>query len=218
MKPDMQFIESLQSDMTKIANDVSDLLWNKKMFDDFVGIVKNNPELNYQNAFYDFVRIGFLSASVLAVGRLIDGNKKTISLVNVLLQIVENPDKITKDWYANKFVGTVQGKEWGANEFERNFGKGNAINPIIIQGDIDMLRSATGEIKAYRDKRYAHYQKGNVQFKPSRGFDVFNKAVETIDKLAMKYYLLLFQVGYSLMPTDVTDYRKIFYIPWIKQK
>lgn len=214
VKVDIKFIESLKKDIEKITSDVSDLMWDRKMYTEFCEIVKNNPTIDKANAFYDFVKSGYISHLVLGIGRQTDEAKKALSLRRLLERINNNPEKITKKWFAAQYK--TLSEDWGKADFEKKFGALDFVDPAIVQKDIENLVSCTEEVRKYRDKRIAHRDKGKIVFKLS--FETLDKAIETIEMLAMKYYLLLHQAGIDgLLPTDTTDdYREIFYEPWMK--
>jgi hypothetical protein len=211
---DTIFIESLKKDIEKITGDVSDLMWDRKMYGEFCEIIKNNTAIDKENAFYDFVKSGYISHLVLGIGRQTDEGKKTLSLRHLLERINSNPEKVTKKWFAAQYK--TLGEGWGEADFEKKFGTLDFVDPTIVQADIESLVSCTEEIRKYRDKRIAHRDKGKIVFDLS--FKALDKAIETIEALGIKYYLLLHQAGIDgLLPTDTRDdYREIFYEPWMK--
>lgn len=214
-----QFIESFKKDVKEITNDISDLMWDRKMYNEFVEIVTGNPQISSPNAFYDFVKTGYISHIILGICRQIDRNGKSLSLLNLLIKISNNPEKITKDWFASQYKNSVLGEAIGRSHFQEHFGLLDYIDPAMVQADIDNLILDTAEIKKYRDKRIAHVDKGNVILDKNFSFATLNKAIDSIERLGIKYYLLLHQGGITtLLPTDTTsDYRTIFYQPWIKK-
>lgn len=111
------------------------------------------------------------------------------------------------------------GEDHGRVDFERNFGNLDFIDPSKVYADIGSLIFYTKEIRKYRDKRIAHTDRKStgINFDENLNIDTFNKAVEVIEELGIKYYLLLHQAGMpTLLPGDTTDdYREIFLKPWI---
>jgi len=213
---DESFINSSKADMEKIGGHISDLMWSRKMYTDFNEIIKNNPKIDTPNAFYDFVKIGYVSDIVLSICRQIDKDERALSLMNLLKRIFNGSEKITKEWFSDQYKDTVLNEEFGEAAFKEHFGDMDFIDPSIVSADIGSLIFYTKEIKKYRNKRIAHFENGKVVFDKDFNFDTFNKAIEVIDVIAKKYYLLLFQKGYGTFePTDHTRYQSIFYEPWI---
>lgn len=169
------------------------------------------------NAFYDFIKTGYISHIVLGICRQIDRNEKALSLTNLLNRIFNNVEKVTKDWYAAQYNNSpILTEETGRVHFKESFGDLNFIDPAIVGADIGKLIFYTKEIKKYRDKRIAHVDKGVVTFDKDFSFATLDKAIKIIEELGKKYYLLLYQAGYgSLLPVDHTDYKDVFYEPWI---
>lgn len=221
-KADTVFIDSLKRDIDKITSDISGIMWDRKMYSEFAEIVKNNSKINKPNAFYDFVKVGYLSHLVLSIGRQVDRSGEVLSLLSLLEKIFNNPEKITKKWFSDHYKETELGVDWGEADFEKNFGKLDFIDPSKVYADIGSLLFYTKEIKKYRDKRIAHLDKKStgVNFDESLDFNTFDKAVSVLEEIGKKYYLLLHQAGIpSLLPEDMMDdYREIFYEPWISRK
>jgi len=214
---DLKFIESLQKDIEEITGDISDLMWDRKMYTEFVEMVNDNPKINKPNAFYDFVKTGYVSHIVLGICRQIDKDEKALSLMNLLNRIFNNVEKITKEWFASQYnKSPVLTEETGRIHFKEHFGELDFIDPAMVHADIGKLIFYTKEIKKYRDKRIAHVDKGVVTFDKDFSFATLDKAIEIIEELGTKYYLLLHQAGFGgLLPVDHTDYKEVFYEPWL---
>ncbi|MFA6474765.1 MAG: hypothetical protein WCV88_01025 [Patescibacteria group bacterium] len=214
---DTNLIATLKKDIKEITDDISDLMWDRKMYTEFVDIVTNNSKINTTNAFYDFIKTGYVSHIILGICRQIDKDERSLSLFNLLNKIFNNSEKITKKWYADQYKNTALNEKFGEIHFKEHFGNLDFIDPTIIYADLGNLVFYTKEIKKYRDKRIAHVDKGVVTFDKDFSFTTLNKAIDVIEELGKKYYLLLHQGGFdTLLPTDTTsDYRKIFYEPWM---
>lgn len=50
-KIDINFVKSLQDDIQDITGNISDLMWKRKMYTEFVEMVNGNPKINKPNAF-----------------------------------------------------------------------------------------------------------------------------------------------------------------------
>lgn len=216
-KPDTIFINSLKENTKDLINNVSDLLWDKKMYNEFCDIIKSNPSINKPNAFHDFIKLGYSSHVVLGVCRQVDKDKSALSLINLMEKIFDNPQKITKDWFVDQYKAPLD-EAFGKRDFEDNFGKLDFVDPSIIYADIGSLIFYTKEIKKFRDKRIAHLDK-NKKLIFNINFNDINIAIKIIEKLSIKYYLLLHQGGYTTLTPEYQgpDYKEIFYYPWINK-
>lgn len=227
---DKVFIASLKKDIENIGDNVSDLLWDKKMYEDFGTIIKNNPKIDKPNLFYDFIKIGYISHVVLGICRQIDKDEHSLSLVNFLNKVFDNCEKIRKDWFVKQyeksgldkiFGRSGYGKHIAERDFKKHFGELDFIDPSMVCADIGSLIFYSKEIKKYRNKRIAHFdkdKKGKVVF--NLDFKTLNKSIKVIEELTKKYYLLLHQSWFqTLLPVDNTEnYKKIFHTPWIEIK
>jgi len=191
------YLEPLKRNLNDILEDVLDLIWNRKIYKD---AVSNKRTIKEPKGFYDFLKLTYASYAVIGVCRQIDRNKKSLSLLNLLNNLFDNPEKLLKKWFVNQYKQSLDLKESpdpnfpeekGVKIFEKNFGKLDFVNPSIIYADIENLIFYTREIKEFRNKRIAHKnKKGKMIFKVN--FNDLDKAINIIEELVRKYYLLLY--------------------------
>lgn len=214
---DLKLIESLQKEIEEITGDISDLMWDRKMYTEFAEMINGNPKINKPNAFYDFIKTGYVSHIVLGICRQTDKDEKALSLMNLMSRIFNDAEKVTKEWFAVQYnKSPVLTEETGRTHFKEHFGELDFIDPAIVHADIGKLIFYTKEIKKYRNKRIAHVDKGGVTFDKDFSFATLDKAIEMIEELGTRYYLLLRQTDLiGLLPVDQTDYKKVFCEPWL---
>ncbi|MFH0779960.1 MAG: hypothetical protein V1928_03840 [Parcubacteria group bacterium] len=198
---------------------VGGALENRFLFNRLVEIIKNNPSIDKPNIFLDYIKINYVTTIIVAICRQIDGDKDSISLINLLYEIYNNAEKITKKWFvaSYKTIGIV----YGNRAFEENFGNLKHVDPAIIYADIGNLIFYTKKIKKFRNKRVAHLDK-NKEIKFDINFETLNDAIDLMEKIVKKYYLLLTQCEMDkLLPGNVlcfrddrSDEEDIFCVPW----
>lgn len=224
MQSNIKTIKRWKNLIEETTNDIADLVEDRYVFNEITSIVKKNQKLNKDNLFWDFLRTNYVASMVLGVCRQADINKNSLSLVNLLNEIFENPEVIIKEWFVAQYQKGKQGEtkravvRQGEADFEKNFGRGNFIEPSIIYSDIGSLLYCTREIKKFRNKRIAHKDK-NHKLKFNVNFNDLNKAIDALEQTTIKYNLLLNQSGYidsTLLPAIQYDWQEIFRIAWIK--
>ena len=223
LPPQPTDILTLVQTIDDITINVTDIVENIYFYKELAKIIENNSAINVPNHFYDFIKLNFLSHSVVSIWRQIDKNGNSLSLINLLNEILKHPETITKEWFVSHYTKNKEGlieeleKSRGQGEFEQEFGLLEYIDPQIIRSDIDLLLKNTEEIKKFRNKRIAHWDKDK-----NLVFDIDLKAIETIvntiEQIVIKYNMLLRQAGYSdntLLPVFQYDWKKIFKVAWI---
>jgi len=219
-----ELINALKEEFESIESEVIRMMGNKEVFQEIVEISKKNSQINKGNSLWDFLKESYVALMVTAVCRQIDTDERSSSLVNLLKTILFNPtviQSLNKDWYSEQyhrdddiFPGFMEGI--GKGDFEEHFGSKEYVDPAIVYMDLKKLEEDTKEIKKYRNKRIAHFDKNESLFKAN--YDDLHKAVETVRSIASKYYLLLKQGGNDLIPVDQTDWQEILTVPWINDK
>lgn len=198
---------------------VGGALENRFLFNRLAEIIKNNPRVDKPNIFLDYIEINYITALIMAVCRQTDRNYDSVSLINLLYEIYDNAEKITKKWFISHYKKA--GIALGKRNFEENFGYLEHIDPSVVYADIGNLIFYTKDIKKFRNKRVAHRDK-NKNIKFDIDFDTLNNAIDLIEKLIKKYYLLLTQSGIpQLLPANILCFRDdgsyeedIFCVPW----
>lgn len=216
-----ELIKQLKDDFESIESEVIRMMGNKGVFQEIIEISKMNSQINKGNSFWDLLKESYVALMVSAVCRQIDTDERSTSLVNLLRTILFNPtviQSLNKEWYSEQyhrdddiFPGFMEGI--GKGDFEEHFGTKEYVDPAIVYMDLKKLEEDTKEIKKYRNKRIAHFDKKESLFKAN--YDDLHKAMETVRSIASKYYLLLKQGGNDLIPTDQTDWQEILTVPWI---
>lgn len=216
--------------LDEVINDLTNLMEGRYVFNEIVSICKENENLKEDNIFWQFLRINYVSSAVLNICRQVDTNHDSLSLINLLNEILQNSNTITKRWFASQYQKNIKGDPGKMNDFkkimfgvgkadfENNFGKRNFIRKSMMSSDILKLKRHTKSIKKFRHKGIAHLDK-NRKLKFNISFNDLNNAIDVLEKTALKYNLLLNQAAYAggtLLPTIQYDWKMIFKEPWIK--
>ena len=216
----VQKLEEIESDF--IGDDayaVGGALENRFLFNRLVEIIKDNSKIDKSNIFLDYIRINYVATVIIAICRQIDNNCDSVSLINLFHEVYDNAEKITKEQFVSQYKTT--GIEHGNSDFKEHFGNLEYVDPSIVYADIGNLIFYTKEIKKFRHKRVAHLDK-NKKIKFDIDFDILNKAIDLIEKIIKKYYLLLTQSALDeLIPKSTLCFRDdrsneedIFCVPW----
>lgn len=214
-----------RKEIEKITRDISELLLNRYFYRELQNIVTSNATINKGNHFWDSLKNNYIDSVVLVIRRQMDTDKRSRSLMNLLNDIFDNPEILTKKWFASNYSNKIL--NLGNGDFESHFGGGTYIDPSIVYADIGEIKHKTKKVVLYVNQAVAHtdiiFQKNHqivvdrktgTKFKLS--FNDLDSAIDSLEKKVIKYNLLLNQSGYAgLLPIIQYDWEEIFLVPWI---
>lgn len=215
-----QLLNKWRSAIEDITSDVTDLIENRFVFNRVVEMVNSNKELQQDNLYWDYLKLNHGSAMVLGISRQVDPNKHTYGFIKLLEDISKNSSTLTVEWFISFYKNPTRelGKLMGEKDFRENFGAGKHVDKKIIDEDIGALKNATKVIQKFRHNRIAHKNKDkSLSF--SLDFSEIGKALDILEKLVIKYHLLLNQAGFvdGLLPVIQYEWEEIFCKPWLKE-
>ena len=211
-----------------IYKEVQELVANQHTFLKVWSMVDRNPKIQKPNSFYKFLYDTYAAYSTSAVRRQIkpEKNRKrkyNISFVELLEEIIETPDVLSRERFAVLYQPIEQ--DFGPVDIEQvvnhayqQFAAVDAdhFDPNIVQQDLKELKEHGDKIEQYADRRIAHRDK-----RPSRipTFGEIDACIDCLKKLTIKYRLLFRAEDLSncFVPQQLaTDYwKEIFSQPWI---
>ena len=222
-------IKRWRKELEEITKDITvSLIENKHIFDEFQGIIRKNEKIGFNNSFYNLWIYNYVSSVVLSICRLTDRDEKSLSLYNLLEDVLLNSDIITREWFMSECTRRCKRKDFMKDQIMAyaidNFDKKFAgrikffLDPSVVQSDIRLLFSKTKEVRRFRNKVVAH--KDKKKFKMELRIVDVNIAINTIEKIVLKYQFLLNQAGYpsrGLLPQGIDGWKEIFRVPWIEK-
>lgn len=204
-------IKKWQYEIEEISKDVEDLLYSKYQAEELEKIIKLNSFIQQNiGSFWEHYKLNLTYFIISKIWHQIDEDKKSLSLINLLKDLLNNHESITKVWWAGK-------SKWlSTNTFEEEFGK-ISLDPNIVCEDIHKLKIATQSIKQIRHKRIAHTDK-NRKLESKVSYTKITEATNQIEKLVIKYLLLLTQSGRDGLTPVSDDWQIAFTKEWIVKK
>ena len=206
-----QKIQKWQKEIEQISDDVEDLLYSKKQAEDLEKIIRENTFVQQNiGTFWEHYKLNLTYFLISKIWHQIDENNQSLSLVNLLKDLLSNHAFITKEWWIGQ-------SEWLSSQtFEEEFGK-ESLDPNIVCQDIQNLKKVTTEIEQIRHKRIAHTDKdGKLASKISH--TKITEASDLIEKLVIKYLLLLTKSGRDGLTPVSDDWQVAFTKAWIRTK
>src|SRR5258708_576486 len=216
----------------KIHDEVESMLVKRQLYEKYVEIVKANPSIQNPRDYHDWIMRNYFESTLMCIRRLTKpekraGKMQSISFMGLLLELKENPQLITMDWYLRDYInapsntdGSPTSDSWthafGVDTFKTKFGGGTeTLHPAVIDADILLLETQTEIVENFIDNALAHTsddERGNQSIATKHVF----QAIKIIEELAAKYIDLMGMGSYtSLSPTFQYNPESIFLKPWI---
>ena len=219
-----QKIEKWQREIARIQNAVVRLLDYRRWNQVYEQIVAANPLLHPGIPVLDYFRNIYGDYAVMAIRRQCRPQKDSVSLLWLLYDLKENVSFITRAWtrdlYHQPTPGGTVYLEYFANiladsSFKQFSDKsGDALDPAIVQADIERLETATKEILSHSDRVVAHDDRRGPEFEVN--FDQLNGAIDAIEEITKRYILLFTGASMlSMTPIDQTNAVSVFSFPWV---
>lgn len=183
-----------------------DMWADRDVYIEYRAVVTSNPELNKGSGFLDLVDSMYISHVLLAVRRIADNDLRTISLYNLIEEIRDNPQHISRDWYINRF----RRKSEGERQFKKLWGSKSHIDAARVNRDLQLLSNITNHIQISVNKNVAHNDRRKTT-KPLT-YHELNTAIDGIFDLVSRYHALILNT--AVATPNVLSSHKIFTIPW----
>lgn len=205
--------------LNRMTNEVIMLFHHLDLFKQLNDIIVQNKALSAMDStLLTWMRRAFSADLVVGIGRIIDADSRTQSLVCFLRQLRDHPECITRDAYVSLYESVNHLTLEMANQhFDNIAGKGEqSFSLQKIEDDISLLtqEAPCKKIRDFRDQYIAHNDA--VKDNPPPAYDELFAAFETIKDIVKRYNLLLRAASMvDLTPTIQGDWQEVLTIPWI---
>lgn len=197
-----------------IEKEVTHLLIKKDIFWEVNEMIKNNKNIQKPSSFYDYLGDTYIAYAVMGVRRQVKIDYTSISLARLLSEIIENPEKISREYYKKLYEGSVV-EHFADRYFDRFAGKGGRhISNEMVEKDLEILKQSALKCEELADKRLAHTDKRKLKTLPV--FRDLDECIDILDRLCVKYNAVFHAASMqTLMPTYQYDWKEIFRYPWV---
>jgi hypothetical protein len=160
----------------------------------------------------------YAGTQAIAIRRQTDRGRDVVSLARLLTEIEENASRITLDWWVGlwsdpgdePFARRIWADKYGASE----------LDPIVPRSDLEALRDASAEAKAYVNKNLAHAIPAAVPAEEAvLTLDGIDHAMDVIGTTFQKYLHLLTAADMIFLePVIQHDWLAPFRTRWIESQ
>jgi hypothetical protein len=199
-----------------IYDDVQGLLINRQIYQEVQKTVQSNRKIQIESAYYEWTAIIYASTQSIGVRRQIDPRPDVISFANLLGEIEEKPEILSRQRYIALNRKSILPEESVEESFDQLAGKGKPhIDPEMVRVDLTEIKDKTDKIRKYANQRITHLDRSDFKGMPT--LVEMDECLELLETL-LKKYLRLFRANApaSLVPAWQYDWKKIFKTPWIE--
>lgn len=209
-------VEKWQRWIDAIRADVGHVLLRRTLFRGLIDIrAKSSFVLAHGNALFWFLGDLFRDSVLMGIRRQVKSGSESISLVRLLTEIAATPHLLSRKRHVSFYRTTSSlTRIMASREFDGFSRAGGAfVDSDLVRRDIQELRTICRSCEAHADKRVAHYDRKppkNV-LEPSEVY----AALDAIERLVKRYYLLPHVVGTDVEPVLQMPIWYVFSAPWI---
>lgn len=202
--------------LRRIQRDLADLLISNDIFKGLRDIVNANSQIQSPATIHKWVVVNYAERVAVGTRRFIDTDERSVSLYRLIEDIAKNPEAISRNWYVSQYSRRMRVTGAADSDFEQFANKGESVvNPHGLRQDMARLKHSTKRMKCFVDKWVAHCDLNQEQYtRPT--FDDVDSALDDIDKLFCKYYMLLTRNGLmTCKPALAFDWQEPLRYAWI---
>jgi hypothetical protein len=184
--------------------------------------VRGSADDKRQNAIdYYFLRT-YVATVCAAIRREADKKTSTSSLASCIAALGRRPAPIDRDRFVTLYLAEYDSTETQASRaFDAYALDGSKqLDAAGLFSDIAYLEQQTSAVEKYTDEVIAHRSAGNgkTRLESTLTFDQINDAIDSVGKIAMKYYELRHpgQMLAQLTPVGDLSFLSVFQNAWMK--
>jgi AbiU2 len=197
-----------------LLTDITTIALHRYVYQEVTAMIDAKPALRVPSAFYDWMRLAYVTDMTAAIRRLVDWDRRSISLVRLIEEIADHPEVISRRRFVSLYRGALP-RRLAQGDFERFARPGaETIDPRVIQRHRRDLLAAHRRLRMFVNKHVAHRARHPMRHLPV--YSDLDKCVDVLEQLAKEYSRLLEAVALArVVPVIQYDWQKPFRMPWL---
>ena len=226
-------VRRLRSDLKTIGDAVSSLFVHRQVYNKIGSIIAANAELQRPNLFLAELFEWYVMANIVLAERDAQRLSHVVSLANVLYEIAENPDELSRRAFrrmhtGNAYIPSPKPDALG-DDPERDdvvallepvydcfcdSTNAERLDVDVVRADARELQVAAAQVERFRNQVAGHRARSvsitQISVAEIHGY------IDVLERLTRKYQKLLFAAAPpTLDPITLEDWTWIFRFPWI---
>ncbi len=219
----------MKQDLEEVGKHIQELLWHQRIHNRVFEIIRDNPTLaDTPNLFWGWMERVYADSTLVTIRRLMDGNSRAVSLVNITRCVIANPDAHTR----KEFVSAApclwsKGTEDASRAYTVLAGTGDRLDPDLWNRRLAETNARCGRVREFVNTLVAH----NDRTKPDSAlkWTEVNEATDAVLALYWQLKCLIDRIGSESLvrqtPAEISKrlagvlgdpgWERIFRIPWI---
>lgn len=196
-----------------IRDAVTEMALGRYVYREVTAMIDANPATKVPSAFYDWMRRVYVNDLTIAIRRLVDRDRRTLSFVRLMKEIEDHPEVITRRRFIREYPPEL--KDAGHHDFEQ-FARPGAqqIDPAVIRRHQRELIAAQRRLRQFVNSYVAHRSRYPMRHLPT--YAELDACVDLLERLTRDYVLLLEQAGLAeVVPVIQYDWKQPFRVAWI---
>ncbi len=198
-----------------IEGELESLVIAKKVFWTVQGLIKAHPEIPYrQSIFYWYFGNTYIAYALTGIRRQAKSHKDSISLARLLAEIVQEPAKVSREYYLDIHAKTKK-TNFVNKQFDRLCQKSgdSHISSTLVQRDLNKLKNSVKDCEGFADRLIDHRDQRPPKRSPK--FKEADEVIQTLYDLCRKYRFILLADSKNTVKEKLDyDWQEIFDFPW----
>ncbi len=197
-----------------LRGDITSIAFHRYVYREVTAMVDAKPSVKVPSAFFDWMRLAYVTDMSSAIRRLSDHRRDVISLRRLMEEIALHPRVLSRRRFVGLYSGALR-HAIGHHDFERFARPGaDAVDPRVIWRHRQELLSAERRLRIFVNKHVAHRSRYPMRHLPT--YDELDRCVDLLERLAKAYCLLLEAEGLTqVVPVVQYDWKKPFRTAWL---
>jgi hypothetical protein len=201
-----------------VTNEVIQVNHHRQIYERIGEIVREHGDLP-ESAFWEYLGSTYAVSQAVAIRRLVDTHRDTVSLRNLIAEIADDASRLTRDFWVGLWDTTDPiDVMFAERQWSDHYGGevGDHLDSAIPARDLERLTTSTDPVKEYVEKHVCHIDRRRPE--PTLTFNDLHDASVVVGELFKKYASLLTAKGWALLaPVIQHDWEAVFREPWIRE-
>lgn len=205
------WIRRWKNSVKLLSDRATDLGDDREIYQTYLETILNNTRLDKSNEIFVLLEQMYLSHILVALRTFDDEDLRSHSLYNLIEEILDHPEVITRDWFITGFAKRMKCST--ERDFVSTWRKGPHLSRRTLRADLSLIKRSCKKIRRVVNKYIAHNARRRQPAQLT--FGEINTAMDNINEIVTRYYFLLCRA--RLHKLSSPSWTQVFDVPWNSQ-